>query len=257
VSRTHGSKDFWLGALRADGAAFLHAASQPGVLEAGVPSCPDWTVGDLVRHLGAVYRRYRINSGKGNAHEPWPPLIIPDDAPPGFDMQVVDWFGSELAQIDAHLEALDPDAPAWNWAPQRKTAVFWHRRAAHETAIHRWDAQLSTGLAEPLESKLARDTVSEVLDTFLAAGRRRTQSVMSGLVHIIASDLGQEWYVRLRGDGVTLLDTGTLLDDDSHPARAAASGTASDLALFLWGRVNVDVVESAGEVELLKALRIA
>jgi hypothetical protein len=80
---------------------------------------------------------------------------------------------------------------------------------------------------------------------------------MSGLVHIIASDLGQEWYVRLRGDGVTLLDTGTLLDDDSHPARAAASATASDLALFLWGRVNVDVVESAGEIELLKALRIA
>jgi uncharacterized protein (TIGR03083 family) len=257
VSRTHGSKEFWLAALRADGAAFLHAVSEPGALEAGVPSCPDWNVADLVRHLGAVYRRYRVNTGTGDADEPWPPMIIPDDAPPGFDEQVVGWFSTELAQLDAHLDALDPEAPAWNWAPQARTAGFWHRRAAHETAVHRWDAQLSTSLAEPLESKLAADTVAEVFDTFLAAGRRRTPSEMSGLVHLIAADLGQEWYVRLRGEGVTLLDTDTLLDDDSHPARAAASGTASDLALFLWGRVNVDVVEIAGDTDLLKALRVA
>jgi uncharacterized protein (TIGR03083 family) len=257
VSRTHGSKEFWLGALRADGAAFLHAVSEPGALEAGVPSCPDWTVADLVRHLGAVYRQYRVQTGTGDADTPWPPVTIPSDAPPAFDEAVVGWFSSELAQVDAHFDALDPDVPAWNWAPRTRTAGFWHRRAAHETAVHRWDAQLSTSLAEPLDSKLAGDTVAEVLDTFLAAGRRRTPSDISGLVHLIASDLGHQWYVRLRGEGVTLLDTDTLLDDDSHPARAAASATASDLALFLWGRVNVDVVESAGDTDLLKALRIA
>ena len=257
MSRIHGSKEFWLAALRADGAAFLHAVGEPGALEANVPSCPGWTVADLVRHLGSVYRRYRVNTSTGEADEPWPPLTIPDDAPADFDERLVGWYGTELAQLDAHLDALDPDAPAWNPAPQRKTASFWHRRAAHETAVHRWDAQLSTSLAEPLESKLAGDTVAEVLDTFLAAGRRRTPSDVSGLVHLIASDLGQQWYVRLRPEGVTLLDTDTLLDDDSHPARAAASGTASDLALFLWGRVNVDVVEIAGDTDLLKALRIA
>jgi uncharacterized protein (TIGR03083 family) len=257
VSRTHGSKDFWLAALRADGAAFLHAVSEPGALEANVPSCPDWTVADLVRHLGAVYRRYRVNTGTGDADQPWPALIIPDDAPQGSDEQVVGWYGGELAQLDAHLDALDPDAPAWNWAPQTRHAGFWHRRAAHETAVHRWDAQLSTSLAEPLESKLAGDTVAEVLDTFLAAGRRRSPSELSGLVHLIASDLGQEWYVRLRGERVSLLDTDTLLDDDSHPARATASATASDLALFLWGRINVDLVDCAGDTDLLKALRIS
>ena len=51
---------------------------------------------------------------------------------------------------------------------------------AHETAVHRWDAQLATGLAEPLESKLAGDTVAEVLDTFLPAGRRRAASDEAG-----------------------------------------------------------------------------
>ncbi|HEX6871166.1 MAG TPA: hypothetical protein VF163_08715, partial [Micromonosporaceae bacterium] len=134
---------------------------------------------------------------------------------------------------------------------------FWHRRMAHETAVHRWDAQVATGLPEPLETKLAADTVAEALDTFLPAGRHRSAAKASGLVHLIAADLGQEWYVRLRGEGVALLDVGTLLDDDAHPARAAASGSASDLALALWGRVAFDVLDTGGDLGLLEALRVA
>ena len=153
--------------------------------------------------------------------EPWGPVVIPDEAPAAGDERVVGWFADELAQIDAFLEALDPDVPTWNWAPQTRTASFWHRRTAHETAVHRWDAQFATRLPEPLESKLAADTVDEALDTFLPAGRRRPHEDVSGLVHLVATDVGQEWYVRMRGDGIiALLDTDTLLDDDAHPARA-------------------------------------
>jgi hypothetical protein len=77
------------------------------------------------------------------------------------------------------------------------------------------------------------------------------------MVQLTAVDLDQDWFVRLRGVGVALLDTDTLLDDDAHPARAAASGTASDLALALWGRVTFDVLEAAGDDTLLEALRVA
>jgi len=257
MSRTHGSKDFWLGALRADGAAFLAAIGQPGVLAAEVPSCPGWTVADLARHLGTFYHRTRLNAATTPVEQNWGPLVIPAEAPPADHDEVVAWFAAELARIDAFLDGLDPDRPTWNWAPQAKTAGFWHRRSAHETAVHRWDAQLSTGLAEPLDAKLAGDTVAEVLDTFLPAGRRRTQSELAGVVHLVAADLALEWYVRLWPGGVTLLDTDTLLDDDAHPARAAASGSASDLALALWGRVAFDVVETAGDIDLLKALRVS
>jgi uncharacterized protein (TIGR03083 family) len=222
-----------------------------------VPSCPDWSVGDLVRHLGAVYRRTRSRIGSGDPERHWGPVIIPDDAPGPTDPGVVSWFAAELAELDASLDAVDPDAPAWNWAPQAKKALFWHRRCAHETAIHRWDAQLATGLPEPLEGKLAGDTVTEALDTFLPAGRRRAHSGAAGLAHLVAHDLGQDWYVRLRADGIALLDTGTLLDDDAHPARAAADGTASDLALALWGRIAFDVLDTAGDPALLEALRVA
>ena len=77
-------------------------------------------------------------------------------------------------------------------------------------------------------------------------------------MHLVATDVGQEWYVRMRGDGIiALLDTDTLLDDDAHPARAVATGTASDLALAIWGRVTFDVLETAGDEALLEALRVS
>jgi uncharacterized protein (TIGR03083 family) len=257
VSRIHGTKDFWLAALRAEGNAFLAAVSEPGVVTAAVPSCPDWTVGDLVRHLGAVYHRTRMNAGSAGVDDNWGPVVVPDEAPEPDGEGVVRWFADELSQVTAFLEELDPDLPTWNWAPQARVAGFWHRRMAHETAIHRWDAQLATRLPEPLESKLAGDTVAEALDTYLAAGRRRSPADATGIAHLTATDLGQEWYVRLRGAGIALLDTDTLLDDDAHPARAAASGTASDLALALWGRVAFDVLETAGDIALLEALRVS
>jgi uncharacterized protein (TIGR03083 family) len=251
------SKDFWLGALRADGAGVLAAIGQAGAITEPVPSCPDWTVGDLARHLGAVYRRTRLNAGSAGADESWGPVVVPTEAPAADDEQVVAWYGAELAQINAFLDQLDPDLPTWNWAPQARTAAFWFRRMAHETALHRWDAQLATGLAEPLEAKLAGDTVAEALDTFLPAGRRRAASDEAGMIQLTAADLGHTWTVRLWPEGVALLDTGTLLDDDAHPARAAASGSASDLALALWGRLAFDILDTAGDLALLKALRVA
>jgi uncharacterized protein (TIGR03083 family) len=255
MSRTHGTKDFWLAALRADGAAF-RAAAEPGALSAPVPSCPGWNLGDLVRHLGAVYHRTRTHAASDHAQEPWGPVAIPDEAPGPNDDAVLTWFAEELAQLDAALETVDPDRPVWNWAPQPKTMGFWYRRMAHETAVHRWDAQQATRLPEPIEAKLAADTVAEALDTFLPAGRRKTPAEAEGMIRLLATDLDQDWFIRLRGTGVALLDTGTLFDDD-HPARAIASGTASDLALAIWGRVAFDVLEVAGDPALLDALQVS
>src|SRR5690606_13914458 len=114
------------------------------------------------------------------------------------------------------------------------------------------DAQLGAGLLpEPIESKLAGDGVAEVLDTFLPAGRRKHLPEVAGLAKLTAVDLGHDWFIRLKGEGVALLDTGTLLDDDAHPTRAEASGHASDLVLALWGRVAFDVLDTSGDLRLL------
>src|SRR5918912_1057462 len=112
-------------------------------------------------------------------------------------------FRAAVGQVDA----LDPGLPAWNPAPQAKRAEYWYRRMAHETALHRWDAQMAVGLGEPIEAKLAADGVTEVLDTLLPGGQRQGPLDRGGVIALYATDVEQAWYVRIRGGGIALLDT--------------------------------------------------
>ena len=171
------------------------------------------------------------------------------------DHETLDHLRRELTGTIETLEALDPDFPAWNWAPQPKRASFWHRRMAHEISVHRWDAESAAGRATPIETKLAADGVGEILDTWLPAGRRGGPTDLHGVVHLVGTDAGQEWFVRLRGAGIALLDTGTILDSDDHHARAKATGSVSDLQLALMGRKRADQLALTGDPRLFQALR--
>jgi uncharacterized protein (TIGR03083 family) len=252
MNRLHASKDFWLAALRADSPALQDAVAQAGP-DAPVPSCPDWSVADLVEHLTVLLRWVRETTPRGVTTRPETGLAA-TSARPAWD-DALDGLRRELTGTIETLEALDADFPAWNWAPQAKKAGFWHRRMAHEVSVHRWDAEEAAGRATPIETKLAADGVSEVLDSWLPAGKRKGPTDLHGVVHLVASDAGYEWFVRLRGPGVALLDTGTILDSDDHHPRAGASGTASDLLLTLMGRRRTDGLVISGDPRLISALR--
>jgi uncharacterized protein (TIGR03083 family) len=252
MSKHHGTKEFWLAGLRAEAAAFRSAVQSADSLSAPVPTCPEWTLVDLVHHLGGVYARATSHVPRGVTTAPEPPVARsqPPDGP-----AALTWWNERYQALQSTLESVDPELPAWNWAPQAKKAGFWHRRMAHETAVHRWDAQVTAGLTEPIEAKLASDGITEVFDTWLPAGKRRGPTNLSGIVALHATDVAEVWYVRLRGQGIALLDTDTLLDDTHPHERATAVGTASDVMLALYGRVPFDVLEIGGEPRLLEALR--
>jgi len=249
MSKPHLTKDFWLAALRAEGDAFRTAVTA-APLDAQVPSCPNWTVADLAGHLTALFAWVRHIIAEGTVNRP------PARQEQSGDGDLIAAWTDEYVELLAALDAVDPHAPAWNWAPQPKKAVFWHRRMAHECSIHRWDAQMATGMTEPIEAKLASDGVTEVLDSWLPAGRRRGSAERVGVVALHATDLDQVWYARLRGAGIALLDTDTLLDSDDHHERATASGSASDLVLALYGRVPFETLSVGGDLSLLDGLRV-
>ncbi|MEV1143263.1 maleylpyruvate isomerase family mycothiol-dependent enzyme [Micromonospora sp. NPDC049799] len=251
MSRLHVTKDFWIGALRAEGPTFAAAVAEAPP-ETPVLSCPGWTVTDLTLHLAGIYRW--VHSFAGSPVATAPPARSQRPELEAGTTALQTWQQS-YDQLMTLLDALDPEAPAWNWAPQPKKAGFWPRRMAHETAVHRWDAQLAIAAGEPIEAKLAADGVSEVLDTWLPAGRRLNHGPWHGVVQLTATDAGQDWFLRLRGEGVALLDTATIFDHDDHHARAQVAGTASDLLLALWGRVSFDTLDVTGERALLGGLR--
>ncbi|AGL21245.1 maleylpyruvate isomerase family mycothiol-dependent enzyme [Actinoplanes sp. N902-109] len=250
MNRLNATKDFWLAALRADGPALRDAVAETGP-GAAVPGCPDWTTGDLTAHLIGLLRWVRATVPRGVR-------IRPEARPeqPALPWEeALDALRRELTGTVETLEALDAEHPAWNWAPQPKNAAFWQRRIAHEISVHRWDAESAAGRPTPVEPKLAADGVNEVLDTWLPAGRRKGPTDLHGVVHLIATDVSYEWFVRLRGAGMALLDTGTILDSDDHHPRAEISGTASDLLLTLMGRVEPDILPVTGDPRLVSALR--
>ena len=242
------SKEFLLGALRREGGDFRDAVAK-SELSALVPPCPEWTVQRLVNHMAGLYE--------------WVCQIIElgGEKPARREAQqrgddVLAWFDEALATALSTLDKTDPDAPAWNWSTQPDVAAFWPRRMAHETAVHRWDAQMVSGLASPIDHELAADGVSEVLDTFLPAGRAAVTHDAEGLVRLTATDLGQTWLVRLRESGPTLLDEDTIFDESPEPQTRVAGG-ASDLVLALWGRVPVSVLAVEGDPARFERLRTA
>jgi uncharacterized protein (TIGR03083 family) len=257
--RLHGTKDMWLASLREEGATF-RAAVAGTELDSAVPPCPGWTVAHLVHHLGSVYRYTLAHVTRGQTGQP--EKSRPDFEAEPMASDLLAWWEEAFRGLVESFDMLDPDMPAWNWAPQVKTVAFWPRRMAHETAIHRWDAQMASGMAEPVEAKLAADGVAEVIDTWLPAGRRKyafppgAADALRGMVALQATDLEHVWHVRLRGEGIAVLDTETIFDDDEPPAGVVASGSASDLDLALWGRVGFDVLDVVGDESLLQAMRV-
>ncbi|HIW61359.1 MAG TPA: maleylpyruvate isomerase family mycothiol-dependent enzyme [Candidatus Stackebrandtia excrementipullorum] len=217
-------------------------------LDTPVPSCPDWTLNDLIVHMDTVARRYvrRICSPEPPAPEARSTTKNVADPRPA--------LAESAASLTTSLSTAEFDDTAWNWAPMADTAWFWFRRAACETAVHRWDAQMAVAGAEPVAAELATEGIDEVLDSFLPAGRRMSESDASGLVHLLATDVDREWFVRRDGRRYTLV-SGDDQDLPGQPVHARAAGPASDVYLALWGRVPFSVVDCEGDPELLEALR--
>src|SRR5438477_417709 len=120
-------------AVAAETATFTTALNGAD-LATPVPTCPDWTLADLVKHTGSVQRWFSVLL---HARIQAPPesreveLHLPTtvDAYP-------DWLDQSLAVADEALATIDPDLPMWAWGADQH-ARFWARRMLFETLVHR------------------------------------------------------------------------------------------------------------------------
>lgn len=219
----------YVAALRRDGARLAEAAAE---LTLPVPSCPEWTVGDLVWHIGEVHNFWlQMASGEEPAARVDPER--PDDA------DLVPWFAEGVEKLASHLAGLDPATPAWTWSSQRD-AGFIQRRMAQETAVHAWDALAAAGRDEPIERALAVDGIDELLTFFLA----EEPPAGLGEVHLHTTDGPGEWLVTAGKDGWAITR-------EHAKGAVAVRATASDLLLLLWRRKGAEVAQVFGDEELL------
>lgn len=235
--------DELLEALRREGAALGEALGDD--LTPDVAACPGWNLEKLANHVGRVHR-WAAEALRDRATGPVPFPGRPD---------VVDrrWYDEGLAELVTALEEIEPDESVWNFMGQAPQARFWFRRQAHETSVHRWDAQWARAgdlaAAEPIDTELALDGIDELLDVMLPLGYQRGD--LGGTVHLHATDSPHgEWLIRT-------IDGELLVGHDHQKGDAAVRGTASDLLLFLWGRLPADhpTLEVFGDADLAARLR--
>ena len=142
----------------------LRDAASAAELTANVPSCPGWTVADLVRHVAQVYLHKVTLMRTGEEPEEWPPPSLAAEAP-------LAALGRAYGALRAEFRTRGPGLAAPTWYDPDQTVGFWIRRMAQETVIHRIDAELAAGLpVTPVPDDLAADGVDEVLKRMLAYG---------------------------------------------------------------------------------------
>ena len=216
----------YLDSLRAETELLVDAARTD--LGRPVPTCPGWTCERLVGHIGRVHRWTAGWIVEGAAPEV-------EQAPDG--PAVLDWARAALDALIAVVEQADPDAPVDTWAGSQP-AIFWPRRMALETAVHRVDAQLAGGAATPVATSLALAGVAELLDVLLPLRGTGELERHGETLHLHATDpdLAQgsgEWLVTL-GEARLEVERAHAKGD------VAVRGSASDLFLLLWNRVGVN-----------------
>src|SRR5579862_4041971 len=125
-----------------------------GHLDARVPTCPDWSVTDLARHVGEVYlHKVECMQAGGPWETEWPPAGLMDEEP----LALLD---RSYAELVAELTTRDPGAPGGTWYTPDPTVGFWFRRMAQETVIHRVDAELGASASvAPIPDDLAIDGI--------------------------------------------------------------------------------------------------
>lgn len=233
----------YLGHVAADGTAALAAGRQG--LGDPVPSCPAWTVTDLLGHLGRVHRwveeMVRTRAAERAA---FPPPPSPEELP--------GWYDEGLARLLVTLDHVDPDELVWNWmASAPAPARFWPRRMAHETAVHRWDAENSFAGARPIDGALALDGVEEYLDIVsFVLEKASPDPEFSGTLGLEATDAGFARTVTMRPRGLGRCD-------GVDHADAVVRASASDLLLWMCGRnpLGDGTVELEGDASVAQRWR--
>ena len=225
--------------LEQENRAFVDAAGVDLALP--VPSCPGWSVNDLVLHQASfqlwITGLVTDRTTDGRA---------PTDAVPPPRLGVVDWCESVGTGLVAALRACAADTPVWG-VTRHQTAGSWARRQASETSVHRWDAQNAHAAGQPIDH--ADDYLDEMfVELVPSLVGRFGATAPTGSIELRSLDQQLSWTAEWS-------DVGTTFGPQQSAADATVTGTTSDLFLAIWNRSAE--VEIDGDLGVLDEWRRA
>ena len=210
-----------------------------------VPSCPDWTIADLVWHLGSVHWFWGTDI-ETRASRPDELEQSKPERPATYG-DVITWGRAQADRMVRLLQATPDDVPVWTWAREESehNVGFIRRHQVQEAAVHRWDIeQAATGRPQPIEPDVAADSVDEILAITLPWGVQPDRP-LPGSVHLHCTDTDDgEWFVHADGRVEPIHAKGDV----------AIRGSATDLLLALYSRVPIGELDVIGDESLAHEL---
>ncbi|MGW4652399.1 maleylpyruvate isomerase family mycothiol-dependent enzyme [Kitasatospora sp. NPDC004289] len=235
-------------------AAFRAAVAAAPDLDATVPTCPDWSLYDLAHHLGGGERLWSHNVAAGPAEGPSPEGLAAKAEPAPRELDaLLAWLAAGTEQLVSTLREHGEDAPCWTWwegSANPRTAGGVARHRVQESAVHTYDAQLTIGAPQALPERIALDGVEEFLATCVTTSTPWPHRPVTG--DFVATE-GRAWRLTLGAAGASAV---ALAPGEEHAAPTGSlRGTASDLVLSFYGRVEIESVKGDGEQELFHQLK--
>ncbi len=242
----------YIGFVASEGDRFA-AAAEHGELNVRIAPCPDWDMGDLVRHLGMIHLWAAANVAFPESDwldvgelpdlvRYWPDLAgesgeYPDDA------GLVAWYRDTLANLIEVLKTAPADVAAFTFLPAPSPLAMWARRQASEIAIHRFDAEQARGITSHFDPQFATDMLDELMSGF-APRPRQIDIDGPQVIHVHAEDTGEHWYLTIGQERSETSRQGGHAD-------LTLTGSAADLYLLLWNRTPDSDVAMSGNTDLM------
>jgi uncharacterized protein (TIGR03083 family) len=214
---------------------------------APVPSCPEWTAVGLLDHVTETYD-HKIQSMRL--------MRSPADTDridrPG---NPAERYAAALADLVAEFDDRGPESLSYTWYGPDQSVGFWIRRMAHETVVHRADAELAAGRPiGPIDPAFAVDGIDEMLDIMLAWGSRAYRkwaaddlAANNGLT-VALETTDRAWTVQVATEGVSIIDG---VSPDAH---TRVQGSPGAILMWLWRRCPVDALAVEGDRERAQRL---
>ena len=222
--------------LIAENAAFAELFRDAD-LSIPVPTCPEWTLAQLMRHVGRGDRWCAQIVAEQLMDYIDPRTVAGGKPPEGRDEEIV-WLHQGVQQLLEAVDRTGSDTQVWTFLGPRP-ATWWIRRRLHETVVHRADAALTLGAGFYVDPALAADAISEYLERVMVRadeegpgwGDRPLFDGQSLHLHATDPGLGEvgEWTILGRSDGIAV-------DHEHGKSTTALRGPARDLLLALVRR---------------------
>ncbi|MGW2447151.1 maleylpyruvate isomerase N-terminal domain-containing protein [Streptomyces sp. NPDC001675] len=266
--------------LRREAARFADAARDLPLTEP-VPTCPGWTLGDLVRHVRQGHEWATTILASRSTE-----FVLPGGGGAGADDDGTSWtervagLGVRESAADSRLldpssrarfvtegaerlieaiSGIGPEVPVW--APHGKqNKEFWPRWAMYETTVHRADVDLLAGRPFEPAADVALDCVDFCLVAFGVPEAGPFHSPLFAEVPRGGETLGfrsaagapgrvSNWLVTCAPDGVRVVRDAP----EGAPADVTVVASPADLLLVVKGRLRPEGprVTVTGDRELL------